>query len=404
MMDETKPVATAEELLARFRGGQRDFSQVRDHTGQVGLRLAGANLLGAWLQGANLSNANLRGACLAKSDISQCSLLNADLSETDLSGARLHNSDMSGATLVKANLAGADLRSANMYKAHLMGANLAGASFFAAHLFATNLQDAKAKGANLTYASFSRADLRGADFSRAILEGTVFSGVDLLSCTGLDAIEHAGPSGLSRDTLAVARGRLSQKFLRGCGLSDWEIAACRLYDPALRAEQRTELIYEIFDLQAGTPIAYQSVFISYSTSDEEFATRVYDDLQTNGVRCWFAPHDMQGGKKTYEQIDAAIQQQERLLLILSAASMSSNWVKTEIANARAKERRESRNVLFPIRLVPFPEVQSWKLFDADAGDCSAREIREYYVQDFSGWRHEATYEGAFSKLLRDLRP
>jgi hypothetical protein len=53
------------------------------------------------------------------------------------------------------------------------------------------------------------------------------------------------------------------------------------------------------------------------------------------VRCWFAPHDVQGGRKLHDQIDHAIRIYDRLLLILSDHSMNSEWVKTEIANAPA---------------------------------------------------------------------
>ncbi len=44
---------------------------------------------------------------------------------------------------------------------------------------------------------------------------------------------------------------------------------------------------------------------------------------------------------------------DKLLLILSEHSMSSPWVKTEIANARVREKREGKQLLFPITLVPF---------------------------------------------------
>jgi hypothetical protein len=43
--------------------------------------------------------------------------------------------------------------------------------------------------------------------------------------------------------------------------------------------------------------------------------------------------------------------------------MSSEWVKTEIANARKKEKREGRKVLFPIRLVKFEALEDWSLFE-----------------------------------------
>ncbi len=148
---------------------------------------------------------------------------------------------------------------------------------------------------------------------------------------------------------------------------------------------------------------FYSVFISYSTADEEVATKLHGDLQNAGVRCWFAPHDMASGKKVHEQIDRAIEVQDRLLLILSEASMSSEWVKTEIANSRAKEREQKRQVLFPIRLVSFDDVKAWKAFDADAGKDSAREIREYFIPDFSNWKDPDAYKPAFERLLQDLR-
>jgi Ni/Co efflux regulator RcnB len=127
-------------------------------------------------------------------------------------------------------------------------------------------------------------------------------------------------------------------------------------------------------------------------------------LDSNGVRCWFAPHDVQGGRKLHEQIDEAIRVYERLLLILSSYSMASEWVKTEIAKARQREVQEKRRVLFPIRLVSFDAIRTWECFDADTGKDSAREIREYFIPDFSHWKNHDAYQAAFRRLLRDLKP
>jgi hypothetical protein len=146
-----------------------------------------------------------------------------------------------------------------------------------------------------------------------------------------------------------------------------------------------------------------SCFISYSTKDEEFANRLHADLQDSGVRCWFASHDVKAGKKLHEQIDEAIRLYDRLLLILSEHSMNSEWVKTEVAHARQKEQSERRQVLFPISLAPFEKIQSWKCFDADTGKDSAREIREYFIPDFSNWRDRNSYRKVFQRLVRDLR-
>ena len=83
--------------------------------------------------------------------------------------------------------------------------------------------------------------------------------------------------------------------------------------------------------------------------------------------------------------------------------MSSNWVKTEIANARAREDREAKQLLFPIAISPFESVKNWKLFDADRGIDSAREIREYFIPGFSNWKDHDSYQKAFQRLVKDLK-
>ena len=60
-------------------------------------------------------------------------------------------------------------------------------------------------------------------------------------------------------------------------------------------------------------------------------------------------------------------------------------------------------MLFPVRLVGFDALQDWECFDADTGKDSAREIREYFIPDFSNWKDHDSYKAAFERLLRDLR-
>lgn len=53
--------------------------------------------------------------------------------------------------------------------------------------------------------------------------------------------------------------------------------------------------------------------------------------------------------------------------------------------------------------ISFKELQAWECFDADTGKDSAREIREYYIPDFTEWESEAKFKGEFDKLVRDLK-
>ena len=81
------------------------------------------------------------------------------------------------------------------------------------------------------------------------------------------------------DTLVRSRGKIPEAFLRGCGVPDALIANL----PAL--------------IGAMEPIQFYSCFISYSTKDQDFAERLHSKLRDKGLRVWFAPEDIQGGKK-----------------------------------------------------------------------------------------------------------
>ena len=83
--------------------------------------------------------------------------------------------------------------------------------------------------------------------------------------------------------------------------------------------------------------------------------------------------------------------------------MNSDWVRTEIAKARKREAKDKKRILFPVSLVEFQVIQNWECFDADTGKDSAREIREYYIPDFSKWKNRRSYQVAFGRLLKDLR-
>ncbi len=83
--------------------------------------------------------------------------------------------------------------------------------------------------------------------------------------------------------------------------------------------------------------------------------------------------------------------------------MKSPWVKTEIRKARKREIEEKSRVLFPVSIVPFTDIRTWKSFYADEGIDLAEEIREYYIPDFSDWKNHDSYAQAFQKLLGGLK-
>ena len=83
--------------------------------------------------------------------------------------------------------------------------------------------------------------------------------------------------------------------------------------------------------------------------------------------------------------------------------MQSEWAETEIRRALKAEAGEKRRKLFPIRLVDYDAIKTWKLRDPDTGKDLAVEIREYYIPDLSNWKDHDSFEAEFGKLLRDLQ-
>ena len=112
---------------------------------------------------------------------------------------------------------------------------------------------------------------------------------------------------------------------------------------------------------------------------------------------------MQGGRKLHDQIETAIRGYDKLLIVLSEASLKSKWVMTELRKARTAERQSGKRKLFPVRLVNMSTLQSWECIDPDTGEDLALEVRRYFIPDFSNWKDHDQFETAFARLLKDLR-
>ncbi len=343
----------------------------------VEANLSKANLSKALLGSAILTRANLSQAKLTEAELIGANLLEAILIETNLCQAKLHGSTFFNASLTGADLTNADLTNADLTGADLTSATLHKAKLFQSFLNRTNLSGAGLREANLTQTTFRWPILDEADFSQAVVASTIFSRVDLRLVKGLDAMKHRGPSTIGFDTIIQSQGRIPEIFLRNAGVPDSIIEAI----PSLIGSLR--------------PIDFYSCFISYSSKDQKLAERLYGDLQSKGVRCWFAPEDLKIGAKIRSSIDESIHLYDKLLLVLSQHSVASQWVEQEVETALEKERREKRTVLFPIRL-------DKAVMDIEGGwPALIRNTRN--IGDFTRWKRYDAYQKALDRLLRDLK-
>lgn len=303
-------------------------------------------------------------------------LIFAELSGAELSGADLINAILRGADLSNANLGGAKLRGAELRGAHLGGANLGCADLTHAILIRADLRGADLRGADLSGAILTDAALSGANFTDVQLVHTSFGGNDLSQVKGLKTAIHHAPSTIGIDTIYKSEGNIPEMFLRRAGVPEDFITYMRSL--------------------TGRAIAFYSSFISHSSKDQEFADRLYADLQAKGVRIWFAPHDLPIGARIRPAIDESIRLHDKLLLVLSKASIGSQWVEQEVETALAREReQEGKTVLFPIRVDDaIMEIKSgWPAL--------LRNTRN--LGDFTRWKDHDFYQVAFDRLLRDLK-
>jgi len=305
------------------------------------------NLKGADLNGAFLNRSRLR-------KLMEANLWHARLREADLKGA-----DLLRGELVCANMSLANLRGANLIQANLRGANLAGTDLSGANMMEALLQDTNLAGADLTSAWFSE---------------TFIGNCDLSSVTGLETVRHFGPSSIGLDTIVKSKGRIPELFLKGAGVPDiWITYAKSLVN---------------------NPIEFYSCFISHSHEDQDFCERLYADLQTKSVRCWYFPEDATWGKSVWGEIDRSIRVYDKLVVVCSEHSLKSPAVIREIERALQREDREKNEILFPIRIDDY-------LFNTWDHPHKADVIAKV-VGDFREWKDHDKHKQNFDKLLKAL--
>jgi len=347
----------------------------------VGADLHYADLIGADLRCANLSGANLIGANLIGANLNVAKLVGTDFRRANLIGTYLRRADLSDANLTqadfrRANLIGTYLRRADLSDANLSGAHLSDANLSDAKLIRTKLFNADLSGTDLIGTELVDTDLRHANLCGSNLRSTIFRGkIDLRLAKGLAEINHGGPSLVELHSLQLPQDGSALHFLRGVGIPD-----------------------EWIDFYRATmmhPVQYYSCFLCYSSTDEGIAKRLHADLQANSVRCWFAPHDLNPGNYIRKEIDQAIHLQDKLLLILSEHAINSGWVDYEVELALAREIRQQREILFPIRL------DNEALQSASNWATTLQATR--HIGDFTNWTDTQTYQHIFDRLLRDLK-
>lgn len=330
--------STFQEHLDVLKQGVLAWNQWRHVHPTITPRLADSDLRGLYLDGVDLHNADLR---------------RADLSEAVLTGATLHSANLAAAKLVRTNLHRADLRATNLSEAILVS---------------THLNETRFEG--------------------AVFHKTICASLNLSAALALDKISHPGPSDIDINTILRSKGQIPDSFIFHCGVNP--LIQSLLVGTRM---SMTDAFYEWVN-ENSAPLRLQSCFISYSLHDKPFVDRLRRALHASGVNYWYAPEHAQTGKVLTSQIDREIELRDRVILVCSEHSLSSDWVRWEIDRTREQERARGKSILFPIMLDD--TVLGWD-------DPRASRIRELLVGDFRGATKGKAFEERFGRLMEGLR-
>lgn len=93
-----------------------------------------------------------------------------------------------------------------------------------------------------------------------------------------------------------------------------------------------------------------AVFISYSHNNRAFVDELAANLVKNRARVWVDRWELKVGDSIIQRIQTAIKEADALIIVLSKASVESEWCKKELTAGLIRELEEKRVVVLPVLL------------------------------------------------------
>jgi hypothetical protein len=90
------------------------------------------------------------------------------------------------------------------------------------------------------------------------------------------------------------------------------------------------------------------IFISYSHADRKFVNRMAAHLVKANAHVWVDSWELNVGDSLVSRVQQAIQESSALLIVLSKASVASEWCKKELNAGLMRELDEKRVLVLPV--------------------------------------------------------
>jgi hypothetical protein len=371
----------SKKLVELVKKGRAALGKWRRDNPERLLDLSDADLQDVNLRGANLKRADLIGANLQGADLVGTQLADADLTRADLRFAKLVKADFYQARLFKSTLSESDCSGAYFRKTDLTQADFSDADLTKADLVECNLVNGCLARATLIGADLSGATLHGVDISGATLGWTLLGLLDLSQLVGLDQVNHLGPSTVGLDTALRSHAKLSRDFLQGCGI--------------------TEGVIQNWETLFGHPMENLSCFVRYAPDDASFAQNMFKRGQEKGVRCWLDGMPAEKSARRNRDSPTTYETDQKTVLCLSKASLTSWWVNDELERVLAREEQlkeasgKEVRLLYPVNLDGF-------MFSGDWNHKREKQIVKLST-DFVGWRrNKDKFDEQQTKLIQNM--
>src|SRR5262245_28359459 len=85
------------------------------------------------------------------------------------------------------------------------------------------------------------------------------------------------------------------------------------------------------------------IFISHASKDDDFVKELREALESQRLPVWVDSRALRGGAKLAPEIEQAIKQAQQTIVVLSPNTINSPWVRKEIQQALAVEKRRGED-------------------------------------------------------------
>ena len=84
------------------------------------------------------------------------------------------------------------------------------------------------------------------------------------------------------------------------------------------------------------------VFLSHSSIDREFTTRLAEVIRKHGIPVWYSDTNILGAQQWHDEIGEALRRCDWLVVVLTPRAVESRWVKHELLYALQMDRFDGR--------------------------------------------------------------